>query len=98
MGAELLVNGGFDGASIAPWGTFGNLQSSCTFWLPSNTALATYSLTGFTTKAWPFTTVSIYPATTTNLPGPTTPRWLMLDSVSLTKTTMATGTTCVEPQ
>ncbi len=67
--------------------------TACTFWLPAATALDTYTMRVFTTKAWSNAMLSIYSATVGAVP------WARVDNASLqtTPATAALGTECIEP-
>jgi hypothetical protein len=67
--------------------------TACTFWLAPFQALATYTMRGFTTKAWTNATLSIYAASV----GSET--WTQVDNVTFERTpaTAIGGTECVEP-
>jgi len=74
--------------------SFADVQA-CTFWLAPNQALADYGITTYATRAWTNATISIYPASPGTSP---TNEWLLLDNVSLKRTTAAVeGTQCFEP-
>jgi hypothetical protein len=67
--------------------------SACTFWLPPQLPLTTYSMRMFATKAWSRAMVSVYAATIG------TEQWIRLDDVTLQRTPGAAtpGTSCIEP-
>ncbi|HET9268202.1 MAG TPA: M36 family metallopeptidase, partial [Vicinamibacterales bacterium] len=67
--------------------------TACTFWLAPFQPLGSYSMVGFTTKAWTNATLAIYAASVG------TQTWTQVDDVSF-RTTPATtpfGTRCIEP-
>ncbi len=67
--------------------------SACTFWLPPNQLLSTYTYRTFTTQPWANATLSVYPATTG------ADQWIRLDNVTFRRTPAAVivGTECIEP-
>jgi Tol biopolymer transport system component len=68
-------------------------QLVCSFWIPPNTPLRTYTMTAATGEAWTNTTLSFYGSPAENI------GWIQLDDVSLVYDPALTldSTQCVDP-